>query len=187
MRSVIFVTLMLPSLAQAGGFYFPDAGIVASGRGGAFVASADNQFAQYYNPAGLIHVKRPTINIGASAVAQKVSFTAINEDGETYDPVENLASPYTIPQLGFATPRGDHFAFALGFYSPFAPGTEYEAQISVDNFVSVLESTRTKGVLIIFGAGGAALPGWLVTGSACHATSTAAIPVPERSGIRRTR
>ena len=43
----------LPSEASAAGLYFSDRGVRAVGRGGAFVAGADDLGAVWYNPAGL--------------------------------------------------------------------------------------------------------------------------------------
>ncbi|MEQ1567867.1 MAG: outer membrane protein transport protein [Myxococcota bacterium] len=114
--------------AFAGGYYYSDAGIVATGRGGAFVAGADNQFAQYYNPAGLIRIPAPTVNVGWSGVQQNVSFTRLRSDGSRYPTVENQASPFDVPELGFATPVGDRAVLALGFYSPFAPSSLYDEE-----------------------------------------------------------
>jgi long-chain fatty acid transport protein len=121
-----FAVLLLQSVpALAGGYYYPDSGIVAYGRGGAFVAGADNQYAQYYNPAGLVRLERPTVNVGLSGVQQNVTFTRQSEDGSFLEPAKNLAKPFLIPQLGFATPITEDFGFAFGFYSPYAPDYLY--------------------------------------------------------------
>ncbi len=126
--------LLLSPLASAGGYFYSDSGIVATGRGGAFVAGADTQFAQHYNPAGLIRVDRPTLNVGASFIQQNVGFTRLRPDAAPGDPdaffpeVENEAAPFVIPQGGFVTPIGDRFALAVGFYSPFAPSSLYDEE-----------------------------------------------------------
>ncbi len=114
--------------ASAGGYFYSDSGIVATGRGGAFVAGATGQFAQHYNPAGLIRVDRPTVNVGWSGVQQEVTFRRLAEDGTFYQPVENEAAPFSVPELGFATPLGDRVGLAVGFYSPFAPSSEYDPE-----------------------------------------------------------
>ena len=119
--------LTLLSTALAGGYFYSDSGIVATGRGGAWVAGADTQFAQYYNPAGLIRVKNPTLNVGLSLVQQRTSFTRVDDSGETLPTVENQAAPFKVPQLGFASPLiADKLAFAFGIVSPYAPSADYD-------------------------------------------------------------
>src|SRR5450631_2805258 len=44
---------LAPGEAQAGGLFFSDRGVRPLGRGGAFVAGADDIGAMWYNPAGL--------------------------------------------------------------------------------------------------------------------------------------
>lgn len=112
--------------AFAGGYYYADSGIIANGRGCAYVAGADGQFAQYYNPAGLVRVNRPTFNIGMSGVKQGISFTRYDVDTETFqDPVENQGGLFAVPELGFATPIGDDFALGFGFTSGFSPAYQF--------------------------------------------------------------
>jgi len=135
----LLALLVAMSNATAGGYYFSDSGIIATGRGGAWIAGANTQFAQQYNPAGLIRVEAPTVNIGLSGVTQSIRFeracppadrTAVEPCGPTptaafYDEVRNDAPPFIIPEIGFAMPIGDRVGFAFGFYSPFAPDTSF--------------------------------------------------------------
>ena len=120
MRLALTLALLGTTDAHAGGYYYSDSGIVALGRGGAWVAGANTQFAQYYNPAGLLKVPAPTVTVGYSGVQQHVRFTRTDADGTTYPTSENLAKPYSVPELGFASPIGERFAVAFGFTSPFA-------------------------------------------------------------------
>lgn len=122
------MVLFLVGAAHAGGYFYSDSGIVATGRGGAWIAGADTQFAQYYNPAGLIRIDSPTINIGWSGVQQNVRFTRFGVDGEPLPEVRNEATPFDVPEIGFATPLGSRVALAVGFYSPFAPSSLYDEE-----------------------------------------------------------
>ena len=144
MVRMVFLALLVPQGALAGGYYFSDSGIVALSRGGAWVAGADNQFAQRYNPAGLIRTERPTVNVGWTGVDQAVTFNARDEEGNPAescadengdlvecDPVVNRAPPFNVPQLGFATPfqvGNQDFAFAFGMHSPYAPAYQYDEE-----------------------------------------------------------
>lgn len=112
--------------AFAGGYYYADSGIIANGRGCAYVAGADGQFAQYYNPAGLIRVNRPTFNVGMTGVQQVITFTQFDVDTETYaEPVSNEGGMFAVPELGFATPIGDDFSFGFGFTSGYSPAYQF--------------------------------------------------------------
>ncbi len=120
------VCIALSSTVFAGGYFYSESGIVGLGRGGAWVAGADTQFAQLINPAGLVRIDRPTINAGLSQVQQKTTFERAKPDGGFFAPVENQAKPFLVPQLGFVTPLPHDLALAIGFYSPFAPSSNYK-------------------------------------------------------------
>ncbi len=117
--------LLVAAPSLAGGYFFSDSGIEALGRAGAWVAGADTQYAQRYNPAGLTRIDRPTFNLGLSEVQQNVRFSRLLEDGTFAEEVRNEASPFDVPQAGFAMPLPEGFAFAFGFSSPFAALSRY--------------------------------------------------------------
>jgi long-chain fatty acid transport protein len=137
---VLSIVLAFVGSAHAGGYYYPDSGVIANGRGCAMAAGADGQFAQYYNPAGLVRMKRPTLNIGYSAIKQAVTFDRWEDpppgevDGQIVDPepffyptAKNEGGRFGVPELGFATPIGKNFGFAFGFTSGFAPDYVFDA------------------------------------------------------------
>ena len=59
--AAVLTSALFASPAFAGGLYFTDRGVRPMGRGGAFVAGADDLGATYYNPAGLVHAKRQAL------------------------------------------------------------------------------------------------------------------------------
>ncbi len=104
------------------------------GRGGAFVAGADDPGAVFYNPAGIafsgkqllfdatwidftgsytrkLRTRQLDPNTGAPTGAQF---------DQTFPTVHASAPALAIPTLAFATPVGDHFAIALGVGAPYA-------------------------------------------------------------------
>lgn len=128
MRVALPVAVVLaaaPTDASAAGYYLPDSGVVAMGRGCAYVAGADGQFAQYYNPAGLVNVDRPTLSAGMSMVGQRVTFERLYADGTRAEPVENQDGLFEIPEGGVVVPLPRGLAFAFGFTSPFSPAYRY--------------------------------------------------------------
>jgi len=140
---------MLAPLAQASGYYFTDAGTRGMSRGGAFIASANDLSAQYYNPAALINLKRDQFYVNHSLVSQQIAFKrqdyvenddgyvgneqapAIGYDGEPlpggYPAATNVAAPMNIPQLAVGSSLGlENAYFAFGLHPPFAPQVVYE-------------------------------------------------------------
>lgn len=125
--------LLLPA-ALAAGYYAPDAGARAIGRGGAFTAGVDDASAVYWNPAALPRVA-PQVRAELAAVHQAVSFDREDEPGGAedggdlfFDPVRNQSPPLPIPHL-MVVPElpGERFAAALSFTTPYAPWYEYPA------------------------------------------------------------
>lgn len=120
--------LLLAAPALASGYYFLDSGVRGFGRGGAFVAGADDQSAQYYNPAALANVTRPMIDVNVWGLNQYVHFDREDEAGiAPFDPVENTSPPIIEPQAGVVVPMGwaapwlKDTTLALGMYVPSAP------------------------------------------------------------------
>jgi long-chain fatty acid transport protein len=127
------LTLILATLStgHASGYFYPDVGVSAIGRGGANVAGADDLSALWYNPAALRRIKGPRLDfelatIGQSVRYQRASDVLIDDAGEAYSQsyaaVEDQARPLPVPTIGFANDFGsEKTTFALGFYSPMAP------------------------------------------------------------------
>lgn len=121
-------------LAHGAGFYFLDSGVRAQGRAGAFVAGADDQSAQYYNPAALARVQRATASLDGWVITQSVYFDRADEPGwNSFESVENAAPPQPEPAGGVVLPLGPlHPALAgttlaLGLYLPTSPLLSYPA------------------------------------------------------------
>ncbi|MBN2799256.1 MAG: outer membrane protein transport protein [Deltaproteobacteria bacterium] len=123
----LLLALFLAPAAHAGGYYYADSGIVASGRGNAVVAGADDYFAQLYNPAALMNVDAPTFSLGATSVRQAITFSRLDEDGTFQEPVSNDPAGFYIPELGFAMPLGEKLALAVGSTTPFTPDYLYDS------------------------------------------------------------
>ncbi len=127
---ILFLGLLLPVSADGAGYYFSDAGTRALGRGTAFIASADDLSAQYYNPAALVRVRGNQMYYSLSAVDQYVYFDRNDEPEEdlTFDPIYNQSPAFLIPAFSFSSDFGlPDTTFALGFFSPFAPDLTYPA------------------------------------------------------------
>ncbi len=102
------------SLASAVGYRLPNQDPEAIARGNAFVATADNPSAIYYNPAGITQLEGNNIRAGVYFVSAGVDFESpagTAKKDTDFKPV---------PQLYYAfAPTNFPLAFGLGLYAPY--------------------------------------------------------------------
>ena len=125
-----FAIAFVSTSAHAGGLYFSDRGVRPLGRGGAFVAGADDVGAMWYNPAGIADA-RGTFLADASFMLFGADFqrrTQVVGGGGAvqiydYPSVHGDAPPLAIPTIGIAFPVGEEkrFVWGIGAYAPYAP------------------------------------------------------------------
>jgi len=119
--AAVTLVAVIPNDARAIGSRTPNQDPDAIARGNAFVATADNPSALYYNPAGITQLQGHNVEAGA------LFYLDIFADYETPSGqrVKNDRSVVTIPHLDYTfTPKDLPFSFGLGFYAPF--GLEME-------------------------------------------------------------
>src|ERR1700722_136710 len=105
---------------SANGFALPDQDAFATARGEAFVATADNPSAIYYNPAGITQLKGNNFREGIYGIYLEPSYAPLGSapnHGNTYYSSDNFAA---VPQIFWAyTPKDSPLSFGLGAYAPF--------------------------------------------------------------------
>jgi long-chain fatty acid transport protein len=113
--SVATVLHLVAVSAHATGFDLPDQDAFVIGRGMAFVATADNPSAIYYNPAGISQLDGNNVRFGIYGVYLYPTYQS--PSGGTFHNQENL---HAIPQLYYTySPEDFPLSFGLGLYSPF--------------------------------------------------------------------
>lgn len=117
-----FLSGLSPNQAVALGSRIPNQDARAIGRGNAFVATADNPAAIYYNPAGISQLDGHNLQIG--------SLFYLGIDADYKSPagqgVGNEQEVLPVPQLHYVyAPSEQPFAVGLGVYSPFGLGMEW--------------------------------------------------------------
>ena len=118
---VVFVWLGLAAgNALASGFQLADQDAAATARGEAFVATADNASAVYYNPAGITQLSSNNIRSGIYGIYLNPTFrppAGQANSGKTYQISKNFAA---VPQF-FATHtlRSLPLSFGVGVYAPY--------------------------------------------------------------------
>jgi long-chain fatty acid transport protein len=116
----IMISRALALKASANGFRLPDQDAFATARGEAFVATADNPSAIYYNPAGITQLEGNELRGGLYGIYLDSSFSppsSAPNHGHTYDNQDNYA---VVPRIFYTyTPTNIPLSFGLGFYAPF--------------------------------------------------------------------
>jgi long-chain fatty acid transport protein len=125
--------------ARAAGLYFSDRGVRPLGRGGAFVAGADDLGAIWYNPAGVVDAPSSFL-LDASWLHYTSDFTrsalTTSSSGTTYvqnfPPVHGSTPVLPIPTIAASYRFGaeKQFAAALGLYAPYTAVTSYPQQVA---------------------------------------------------------
>lgn len=103
------------------GFRLPNQDPMGIARGNAFVATADNPSAIYYNPAGITQLEGHQLSAGLYFITTNVDFeslTGVNaETDETFQ---------AVPQIHYVySPEGSPWSFGLGIYAPYGLGIDY--------------------------------------------------------------
>jgi long-chain fatty acid transport protein len=106
----------------ATGFRLPDQDAFATARGEAFVATADNPSAIYYNPAGITQLEGQNLRGGVYGIFSDVTYTS--PLGNTYKNREDL---HAVPQFFYTwTLDSLPLAFGLGLYSPYGLSSRWD-------------------------------------------------------------
>jgi long-chain fatty acid transport protein len=108
--------------ALATGFRLPDQDAFATARGEAFVATADNPSAIYYNPAGIAQLQGNNFRGGLYGIYLDPNFKPLTSD-QTFHNENNF---HVVPQF-FYTHGLDQLplTFGLGVYSPFGLSSKW--------------------------------------------------------------
>ncbi len=130
----IALTLALaPSAARAGGFYLLDRGTRAMGRGGAFVAGADDPQSLWYNPAG-VGFSGNQILVDGTLTLFGADYTRVDSGGNTLPTVHGNGAPLPIPTLAgtFVIPDVPQLTFGAGLFAPNAALMQWPSSVTVD-------------------------------------------------------
>jgi long-chain fatty acid transport protein len=114
-------SLLCASNANAVGFRQPNQDPDGIARGNAFVATADNPSAIYYNPAGITQLEGQQVRVGIYAISTGYDYTSPTGATASAD-----SSVQPIPQLYYVNTLKDYpFSFGLGVYVPFGLSVDW--------------------------------------------------------------
>jgi len=120
------IWLATPLMLPANGMRLVSQDGFATARGEAFVATADNPSAIYYNPAGITQSGHNDFRLGIYGIYLDPTFeppTGASNGGNTYRIENNLAA---APQLFYAhTLESLPLSLGLGVYAPYGAGVSW--------------------------------------------------------------
>jgi long-chain fatty acid transport protein len=107
--------------AHAVGYRLPNQDPEGIARGNAFVATADNPSAIYYNPAGITQLEGNDLSVGVYVISTDVSFQGAGGGSASTDTAVQF-----VPQIYYVhSPANSDFSFGLGIYAPYGLGIDY--------------------------------------------------------------
>jgi len=116
--------VIAPHAVQALGIRVPDQDPFAIARGNAYVATANNPSAIYYNPAGITQLSGHNLSLGANILSVSDKYTS--PTGLEFDTESKV---HVLPQLFYTfSPESIPVSFGIGLYSPFGLGVEWPDQ-----------------------------------------------------------
>ena len=125
-RALAFATMLAPTVASAAGYGIYEQGAAALGMGGAYVASAKDATAQFYNPAAMTDLKGKQLSLGGTWLSTYTSFAGVAPypgNGVT----EKMKSGSFFPPTFYWTNRlSRRLAYGVGVNAPFGLGVEWE-------------------------------------------------------------
>lgn len=111
---LLSLLLLCPERAGAVGFRLPNQDPEGIARGNAFVATADNPSAIYYNPAGITQLEGDQIHAGLYVISANTHYSSPGGDASTD------TTPQVVPQLHYVHAFDDiPIALGLGVFAPY--------------------------------------------------------------------
>lgn len=150
MRSLraVFATVCLVTTvtASGAGFSIFEQGAKASGMAGAFVATADDPSAIFYNPAGLAQQRELSVLAGATFINFSNEFTG-DPNSEYTSGTEGKYDRHTFvpPNMYASLPIGDNLTVGVGVFAAWGLRTDW-ADPWVGRFVSRDADLKTTSV-----------------------------------------
>lgn len=144
--SCLVVSLTLNGAAYGSGFLIVEQGAKASSMSGAFVATADDPSAIFFNPAGLAQQRRLSGIGGATFITFKNEFRGDRNDEFTSGQTGFYDRHLFIPPNGYVTvPIGENLTFGVGLFSAFGLRTDW-SDPWVGRFVSRDTNLKTASL-----------------------------------------
>lgn len=119
-------SLVMSGAAFGSGFNIFEQGAKASGMAGAFVATADDPSAIFYNPAGIAQQRRLAGIAGATFIVFDNEFVGDSNDAYTSGTTAQYDRHLFVPPNAYAiVPIGNNLTFGVGTFTAFGLRTDW--------------------------------------------------------------
>ncbi len=126
LRALALCLCLVPAGAQAAGYGIYEQGAAALGMAGAYVASAHDASAQFYNPAALTRLEGSQLSLGGTWLTTRTSFAGV-DPYPGYGTTEAMENGNFFPPTFYWTNHlGSSWAYGVGLNSPFGLGVEWQ-------------------------------------------------------------
>lgn len=133
---VLIAVLACASLAHASGTRVGFKDAFATARGNAFVATADNPSAIYYNPAGLTQLEGTQVSANLYSVSATSDYSGVAGTATMDNGAQNIPAIYLTYK-----PQGAPWAYGFGVYAPFGLSTDWPDASPLRTFALKNEQT----------------------------------------------
>src|SRR5262245_39156012 len=125
-RALVLLACLAPAPVRAAGYGVYEQGAAALGMAGAFVATAHDASAQFYNPAAMTWLEGARVMGGGTWLTTHTSFAGTPEY-PGYGTVEEMETGSFFPPAVYGTyPFAERFTLGFGLNAPFGLGVEWE-------------------------------------------------------------
>ena len=141
---VFSATVLTVAPVFGNAFYIPVQAPEATGKGNAWLATADSAAAVYYNAAGLTQIDSPEVIVGAYAIM--LGLKADLDSGQNETANNDWA---VIPQIYAGVPLTDKLVAGFGINTPFGLATDWGTDSQFRYLSTETELTYVTGWMVL--------------------------------------
>ena len=125
-KACALAVLLAPAIARAAGYAIYEQGAAALGMAGAYVASAHDASAQFYNPAAMPRLKGSQLTLGTSWIATHTSFSGVDPYPGFGTTEEMKTGNFFPPNVYWTSHINERFSYGAGINAPFGLGVDWK-------------------------------------------------------------
>jgi long-chain fatty acid transport protein len=122
---IIVLSALVVGVMFAGGYQLNEQGARAVGMGGAFVATASDPSAIYFNPAGLAFQSGMNVLGGINFIVPSTSYSPVSGSFMQSGSISTNSQVFTPFNIYGSYQVNDQIVVGLGIYNPFGLGTQW--------------------------------------------------------------